>query len=1081
MLIPVLVALVFGGLRVSSSVETWQQAQDAERTARLVRAAAEYGHALVNERDVAVVPLLSGRESDQVQRARRATDEAAKQFDRYAHDMPDDAGLERRLKEFRTVEPRLNSLRQNAYTQRLPGVQTEEGYVTVQHPLMDFANELGLGTSNITSYGRTVYVMSLAKAAESLQRSIGAHLLTKPGPTDADRAAQLTAFSSYAYLTRLALMEFESGGLDEDSAHLKTALKESAEKYRQQVAKDRAAHGDGFVTPPSKETMAKAIGSGAKPSDLRAQGITADAWYAASTAEFDAYRTVEVSLLDKAVDEAAGISSDARRDTFVNSAVVLVALLAAFVVAGLMARAMSQNMRRLRNAALEVAEQRLPEMVEELSRTEPGHADPQVPPIPIASRDEIGEIARAFDQVHREAVRLAAEQALLRGNVNAIFTNLSRRNQGLIERQLTLISALENREADPDQLEHLFRMDHLATRMRRNGENLLVLAGEEPGRRWNQPVPLVDVLRAASSEVESYERIELAGVPDSEIHGNAVTDLVHLLAELLENATTFSSPQSRVRITGTRLPDGRVVVEIHDQGIGLTAEDFADINHKLAYPPTVDAAVSQRMGLFVVGRLANRHGIRVQLRPAGEQSGTTSLVMLPEPITHGGGGDEEQPAGDFTVSPIVPDQPTGEHPQPAAAAPGSGHGDPGYGAGPGAPYATAHDGGYGAATTAPYQANQADQLPSPVPYEPATDGGYGAGVDTGQGAYAAPGAGQDTGAGGYPVGYANGPTTGYPAEFAPGDQAAADGAGYGAGQQVPGPIAPSELTGQVPLPAAPEGAAGAAGAGLTGPAGYPSDSLRDGAYPEGGYADQSTTGQFAYDGHGAPGHQGGWSGSGEYPVPGDGGYPGQTEPPLSAAEDGFERVEFHRPGQAPDGVQPVTDAGLPRRDQQWQGPDATTEPSATADARTETADPAPEEQAEPEQQTQPADSGWRSTNDERWQRAEQLREPKAGGVTLSGLPRRVPQANLVEGTAEEGPQGGPQVSRSPEDIRGRLSSLRRGVQQGRTVGTGTGQGNTAGGSAGAADGVAGDGTHHDSHHQHDQQGFGPGSTYDQER
>ena len=134
-----------------------------------------------------------------------------------------------------------------------------------------------------------------------------------------------------------------------------------------------------------------------------------------------------------------------------------------------------------------------------------------------------------------------------------------------------------------------------------------------------------------------------------------MTDLVHLLAELLENATTFSSPQTKVRVTATRLPDGRVMVEIHDKGIGLTAEDFADINHKLANPPTVDAAISQRMGLFVVGRLSDRHGIRVQLRPSGEQAGTTSLVMLPDVITHGGGG-EQLPEADFTVSSMIPSQ-----------------------------------------------------------------------------------------------------------------------------------------------------------------------------------------------------------------------------------------------------------------------------------------------------------------------------------------------------------------------------------------------------------------------------------------
>ncbi|MET9845774.1 sensor histidine kinase, partial [Streptomyces ossamyceticus] len=158
--------------------------------------------------------------------------------------------------------------------------------------------------------------------------------------------------------------------------------------------------------------------------------------------------------------------------------------------------------------------------------------------------------------------------------------------------------------------------------------------------------------RAASSEVEQYERIELSGVPEAEIHGRAVTDLVRLLAELLENATTFSSPRTKVRVTATRLPDGRVMIEIHDKGIGLTAEDFADVNHRLAEPPTVDAAISQRMGLFVVGRLSDRHGIRVQLRPSGEQAGTTSLVMLPSDLT--AGEVPPEPPDPLTVVPAGP-------------------------------------------------------------------------------------------------------------------------------------------------------------------------------------------------------------------------------------------------------------------------------------------------------------------------------------------------------------------------------------------------------------------------------------------
>src|SRR5689334_4636759 len=302
------------------------------------------------------------------------------------------------------------------------------------------------------------------------------------------------------------------------------------------------------------------------------------------------------------------------------------------------------SLRRLQDTATRVAQDRLPELVKQLSESDPQDVDTSVESVGVHSRDEIGQVAAAFDDVHREAVRLAAEQALLRGNVNAMFTNLSRRSQGLIQRQLSLISELESREADPDQLSSLFKLDHLATRMRRNGENLLVLAGEEPGRRWTRPVPLVDVLRAAASEVEQYERIELASVPSTEVAGRVVNDLVHLLAELLENATSFSSPQTKVKVTGHALPDGRVLIEIHDTGIGLSPEDLSEINERLANPPTVDVSVSRRMGLFVVGRLSLRHGIRIQLRPS-DSGGTTALVMLPVDLTQGGkppvGGGQE--------------------------------------------------------------------------------------------------------------------------------------------------------------------------------------------------------------------------------------------------------------------------------------------------------------------------------------------------------------------------------------------------------------------------------------------------------
>ncbi|WP_435243993.1 nitrate- and nitrite sensing domain-containing protein [Streptomyces cucumeris] len=950
LLIPVLVALVFGGFQVASSVKTWSEAQDAERTARLVRAAAAYGHALIDERDRTAGPLLSGTNADVVREARSATDQAREEFDAAAEDMPQTATLKRRLAAFKSAEPQLTTLRRNAYTDRLNGVETEEGYVAVQHALTEFANELGLGTGNITSYGRTVYAISLAKGAESLQRSIGTHLLVKPGPSAAERKVQLTAFGSYAYLEGIALGEFTSAGMPEDVSKLEDTMAAAQKQAKAQLAdakRKAESAGQKFTPPPSMKRMLTAIGSGASPQQLKGRGITPDAWFNASTAKFNAYRTVEESLVDKAVTEAAQISSDAKRDAIVNSVIVVLALLAAFIVAGRMARSMSRSMQELRNAAFDVAEQRLPLLVDQLSRNDPGRVDTRVTPIPLNSRDEMGEVARAFDQVHREAIRLAAEQAMLRGNVNAIFTNLSSRNQGLIERQLTLISELESREADPDQLEHLFRLDHLATRMRRNGENLLILAGEEPGRRWNQPVPLIDVLRAASSEVESYERIELAGISESEIHGTTVTDLVHLLAELLENATTFSSPHTKVRVTATRLPDGRVVVEIHDKGIGLTPEDFADINHKLANPPTVDAAVSQRMGLFVVGRLADRHGIRVQLRPSGEQAGTTSLVMLPEAITHGGGG-EELPADDFTVSRIVPEQ------------------QPSYEAQPAAPQRTAAELGF---DDSPYTQDQ-----------------Y-------QGQYS----------------------------------------GMRAAPQQPDhrrDAPPAE-------PARPS---------------YETPSFTE---PEPQYRSQSETGQQPFIGYNSPSQQGEWGDSGSFEMPYASQFGTQTESGPSAPEVSGDRVEFHRPGPSSSDSRSLTDAGLPRRGKQWQ-------PSEDAGAQGAAGEPAapaaPERSPQAPQRTDSGQGQWQSENDQRWTRAEQLREPKAGGVTSSGLPRRIPKANLVEGAAEQSGQGGPQISRAPEDVRGRLSSLRRGVQRGRSTGSG----------------IPG-------HDQHDQQGYGPGSTYDQER
>ena len=213
-----------------------------------------------------------------------------------------------------------------------------------------------------------------------------------------------------------------------------------------------------------------------------------------------------------------------------------------------------------------------------------------------------------------------------------MFVNLSRRSQSLVERQLQLIDQLEQREQDPERLSSLFQMDHLATRMRRYSENLLVLAGHDASRRWNQPVALVDVLRAAMSEIEQYERVILNVQPGIAVRGPAVGDIVHLTSELLENATSFSAPETPVTMVGHRLSTEGVLLEITDQGVGMGAEEMAHANWRLDNPPEVDVAISRRMGLFVVAQLAAKHDIRVRLR-AESSGGVKALVWLPDAVT----------------------------------------------------------------------------------------------------------------------------------------------------------------------------------------------------------------------------------------------------------------------------------------------------------------------------------------------------------------------------------------------------------------------------------------------------------------
>ncbi|MFF7638665.1 nitrate- and nitrite sensing domain-containing protein [Kitasatospora sp. NPDC008050] len=1115
MLIPVIIALVFGGLRVNTSFDSYVKASQAEKIAELARAATNLADALENERDLSLSPLLTGQDQDgTVAKLRATTDQRLATYRAAVAKVGNSTEITQDDFAFESDAASLAHLRSVAYTPELYASATVDAYSVMINPLLSIDGSVGAGSAAGVNRGRAIYNISQTKAYSSAQRAQMLMLLVGINAQRTTRWENVQLIQDLLVSSNIqqnALASFQTGSSPQDNHTYADALvaEANADTHLPLRMPDnqtlpsvtglmsiglayQQAASDGMATPDAAAAAAQAAASA-----LQA-GLTAANWLQATQSEINPLRVTETSLLNSVVNDAVTAKDSAQTDAILNASIVVASLVLAGLLTGFIARSMILGMRVLNTAALEIANHRLPDLVEKLSKTDPDRVDTNVEKIPLWGRDEIGEVARAFDQVHSQAVSLAAEQALLRGNLNAIFSNLSRRSQGLIQRQLALITDLENNEADPDQLENLFKLDHLATRMRRNGENLLVLAGEEPGRRWNTPVPLVDVLRAAASEVEQYERIELSGIPEAEVIGAAVTDLVHLLAELLENATSFSSPQTRVTVTATRLPDGRVLVEIHDKGIGLTAEDFAEINEKLAEPPTVDASISRRMGLFVVGRLSDRHDVRVQLRPSGESAGTTSLVMLPAALTQMRAVPE--PEEEFTVSRIFADQEpsTAGWEQEAFAAPRSaaelGFDDNLALGGRGT-------GGFSPALDSMQRSQRLDQRRR-------------AALESGDAGEFADGEQEFAGEGFQPDGF---PQQGFgrddlqhdgfrPEEFQQGDYATAEFSRAELGQEEAAEADYVEAEFVEPEPQQ-QGYGQRADYGRPAPfaePGYQDQGQGQQGYQDGGYyADQQPyAGQGyqqqgheqSYGGYGQQqGYQDGYyadQGAGAYGYQNTGGYETtgyQPEGYQQSAGDGYQDTaalpqvsERGFDGFAPRGTSgpgrgetpaghpygteppalpaaqsPTLDSGLPQRrpGQQLVGGglgsraigelNSQEKPNWFTGAKDTSADEAAEMRGH--QVSGLGASGptgptaWQSANDGAWQRAEQLREPAAGGVTGSGLPRRVPKQNLVPGNAKSGSSEGPQVSRSPEEVRGRLTNLRRGVAQGRSAGSESGQ------------------------------------------
>lgn len=400
--------------------------------------------------------------------------------------------------------------------------------------------------------------------------------------------------------------------------------------------------------------------------------LDTEAAITATNGQLDDLHAVEVDLYADVIARAdasrSAAESAANRFVLGGIAALLVALLAAV----LLARRITRPLDHLTEAADRLSTEQMPRLVEWLrnpSEDEVAFEMGALAPIEVESNDEIGKLANAFNDVQRVAGEVAAEQAaLLRKGIGEMFVNLARRNQALLDRQIDFIDELERGEEDPDQLENLYRLDHLATRMRRNAESLLVLAGAEPPRRRGRPAPLANVVRAALAEVEDFGRIDLLSFDEILVASNVAADLAHLLSELMENATNFSPPETRVEVVGHRTKADGYVVSVTDHGIGMSAEQLQEANESLAKPPLVGLALSRSLGFIVVGRLAGRHGISVRMM-ASPSGGVTAVVTVPPNlVTDTPGGIPEAPAPAVAESAAAIPAPNAVA-APAAAAP----------------------------------------------------------------------------------------------------------------------------------------------------------------------------------------------------------------------------------------------------------------------------------------------------------------------------------------------------------------------------------------------------------------------------
>ncbi|WP_177242344.1 sensor histidine kinase [Amycolatopsis regifaucium] len=614
LLIPALAVVALVGLRVDSDLRDARQLAEFATRGRVDSTVAEAVHQLQRERDLTVRFVAGDRKGDvsELTEQRKRVDDAIGTFDRTLGESKSRLG-DKAATSLQLTSDRLRvltGLRFSAEHSAFPADAVLRSYSELISGLLDISDSTAADVSDPDLGKLRLAGNALARIKDqmSVKRAIMAAALAQGG-LNRDR-------------TRALL------GAEAELAAARNDYRTFATPEQQRMYDDTVI---GLIVDIGNDMVESALIRAENDQGLG--GLDPNQWDTAATYTVNLAHQVQQAVLVQLQERTDTLAAQARTSAIWDGGIVLAVLVVAGVLSVIIARSLLRPLRILRRSALQVAEHQLPAAVEGLlSDPEPQPENLRrrlaVAPVPVFSREELGQVARAFDAVHGEAVRLAGEQAMLRENINAMFVNLSQRSQDLVERQLSVLDRMEADEQDPDTLAGLFELDHLATRMRRNSENLLVLSGTDVVREDSGAVVADEIIGAALSEVEHYQRIELGAAPRIAVRGEAVNDLVHVVSELLENATRYSDQSTMVQVEGHITERGEWQIEITDHGAGMPQAEIDRTNARLANPPDVDVEVSRRMGLFVVATLAVRHRIDVRLRSA-DGGGITAVVVVP--------------------------------------------------------------------------------------------------------------------------------------------------------------------------------------------------------------------------------------------------------------------------------------------------------------------------------------------------------------------------------------------------------------------------------------------------------------------